>query len=107
MGSDSASFDYLMGDNLMSNIIRFSTARKSFRDTVKPFIFHYTKVAKVVNEATSQTQDAIVDTGVSIKIIPDQNFHDYGVKKLNKAMIEKFRNLNGGSLPMFRLETPD
>lgn len=91
----------------MSNVVRFSTARRSFRDTVAPFHFHLTKVAKVFNETTGQNQDAVVDIGSKITLVPDQNMLDFGKKKLAKAMIEKFRALNGGVLPMFRMEAPE
>lgn len=89
----------------MRNIISFSSARKSFRDRALAYKFYYTKPGMIVNNL-GQSVQAIVDTGIEVTLIPDEGMENHGKKRLDKAMIEKFNQLNGGERTMFRMESP-
>lgn len=89
----------------MSNIINFSSARKTYRDRALAYKFIYTKPGIIVNNL-GQSVNAVVDTGVEVTLIPDEGMEQHGKKRLDKAMIEKFNNLNGGERTMFRMESP-
>lgn len=48
-----------------------------------------------------------VDTGVSVEIRPTLDDLRMNARNLQKAMIERFREYNGGELPRFRLVPPN
>ena len=67
--------------------------------------FFYTKAGTLSNSEGKQVS-AMVDTGCSVELFPDANQKHLPKKKLDKAMIERFNNYNGGTLPTFRTEFP-
>lgn len=67
--------------------------------------FFYTKTGSTVN-SDGKSQPAMVDTGCSVELFLDDKQKNLPKKKLDKAMIERFTNYNGGSLPTFRTEFP-
>lgn len=90
----------------MSNIINFSSARKTFRDSAKGYKFYYTKPGTIVNNH-GQAVQAMVDSGIEVTLVPDEGMESLGKKRLDKAMIEKFNQLNGGERTSFRMVAPE